>query len=157
MKPIDHTKSSNYPSHKCRCELCRSAYNKRQRARVLSLIENYQYDENASDHGTQREYARGCRCDRCAVANTWYCREGRWRRTHHVEPEAIYALLVECENRCSICQEPFENDNFQVDHCHTSGKVRGLLCQPCNMGLGSFKDATKNLLNAVEYLARTTS
>jgi len=54
------------------------------------------------------------------------------------------------ENRCKICGK-FEQTLY-VDHCHETGKIRGLLCSNCNTGLGMFKDNINNLLNAVEYL-----
>ena len=41
---------------------------------------------------------------------------------------------------------------LSVDHCHTTGKVRGLLCQSCNVGLGAFKDNPESLRKAVNYL-----
>lgn len=40
-----------------------------------------------------------------------------------------------------------------VDHCHTTGKVRGLLCVSCNLGIGNFKDSTELLQNAINYLS----
>jgi hypothetical protein len=53
---------------------------------------------------------------------------------------------------CSICNNKFES--LVVDHDHTSGFVRGLLCSPCNVGLGMFKDNGHNLLNAIIYLQK---
>ena len=53
---------------------------------------------------------------------------------------------------CQIC------GGFQrlsIDHDHVTGKVRGLLCSPCNIGLGGFKDNPESLLKAVEYLKNT--
>ena len=56
-------------------------------------------------------------------------------------------------DRCWICDEPFlEENEINIDHCHRTEKVRGLLCQHCNHGLGHFKDKVSNLLRAVVYL-----
>lgn len=66
-----------------------------------------------------------------------------------------YELLLETQlNKCKICQVHTDNLNskLHVDHCHTTGKIRGLLCGNCNLGLGSFKDNTKLLEFAITYL-----
>jgi hypothetical protein len=39
-----------------------------------------------------------------------------------------------------------------VDHCHTTGNIRGLLCSECNLAIGKFKDNITNLHNAIKYL-----
>ena len=62
-------------------------------------------------------------------------------------------MLNEQGNKCKICLQDFPSDVApNVDHCHTSGKVRGLLCWNCNIGLGSFKDNPVVLIKAAEYL-----
>jgi hypothetical protein len=70
--------------------------------------------------------------------------------------EADYSkMLQEQEEKCSICTVHFSETRRQVlvvDHCHTTGKVRGLLCDNCNMALGLFKDNKDTLLKAAEYL-----
>ncbi len=53
---------------------------------------------------------------------------------------------------CKICDQEFEEDIMHVDHCHSTGKVRGLLCPMCNKGLGHFKDDILRMKRAVEYL-----
>lgn len=54
---------------------------------------------------------------------------------------------------CDICGEPNKKDKaMALDHCHTTGKVRGWLCDSCNGGLGMFKDNITNMLNAILYL-----
>ena len=45
---------------------------------------------------------------------------------------------------------------LSVDHCHVTGKIRGLLCHQCNVGLGAFKDSIENLECASEYLKATS-
>lgn len=59
-------------------------------------------------------------------------------------------MEVSQDNKCAICG----NEDFEmvVDHCHVNKNVRGLLCQPCNKGLGMFRDNKTNLEKAIEYL-----
>ena len=45
--------------------------------------------------------------------------------------------------------------SLSVDHCHTTGKVRGLLCQSCNTGIGLLKEDTKLFMAAIEYLEKS--
>lgn len=51
---------------------------------------------------------------------------------------------------CAICFE--SKPKLVVDHCHTTGQVRGLLCTPCNLGLGHFYDDEHRILSAHAYL-----
>lgn len=52
---------------------------------------------------------------------------------------------------CKICGRIPEG-KLHVDHCHTSGNIRGLLCGGCNVGLGHFNDDLERLAAAIEYL-----
>lgn len=58
-------------------------------------------------------------------------------------------MSLKQNNKCFICDEEAK---LVVDHDHSTGKVRGLLCSICNTGIGMFKDSTKNLEKAIEYL-----
>lgn len=51
---------------------------------------------------------------------------------------------------CKICKEHL--DKLNVDHCHNTGKIRGLLCFQCNSGLGQFRDNINYLKEAIKYL-----
>ena len=65
-----------------------------------------------------------------------------------------YQVMLDAQNnKCKICEHSFDKTPH-VDHCHTSGIVRGLLCDKCNVGLGSFKDNPENLEKAANYLRR---
>jgi len=70
-----------------------------------------------------------------------------------------YNQLLESQNyTCAICGSTETGGkgkkHFSVDHCHTTKKVRGLLCKSCNIMLGEAKDNTRILSKAIEYLGR---
>ena len=58
-------------------------------------------------------------------------------------------MKIKQEFKCAICNE---QTDLAVDHCHNSMKIRGLLCNNCNNGLGRFKDNIELLENAIKYL-----
>ena len=53
---------------------------------------------------------------------------------------------------CLGCKRGNNGSRFHIDHCHTTGKVRGLLCNNCNRGLGLLGDSIVNLEKAISYL-----
>lgn len=61
------------------------------------------------------------------------------------------AMRETCRGLCAICAMDC-GDKLVVDHCHKTGKVRGLLCGRCNAGLGMFMDSAKLLMHARAYL-----
>jgi hypothetical protein len=80
-------------------------------------------------------------------------------REHHLLRKygltlAAYEELVLWQGaRCAICPTAHtDQDPLHVDHCHSTGKVRGLLCGPCNRALGLMKDDTDRLGAAIRYL-----
>lgn len=58
-------------------------------------------------------------------------------------------MVAKQGGKCKICKKARK---LVVDHCHDTGKVRGLLCSPCNLGLGSFKDDPDALREAASYI-----
>lgn len=68
------------------------------------------------------------------------------------------ALLAEQGGVCAICKKEESSKkkkNLSVDHDHSTGIVRGLLCHQCNSGLGMFKESSSLTQAATEYLVRT--
>lgn len=68
--------------------------------------------------------------------------------------DSVMELKEEQDYACAICGKPEEDNGkmLAVDHCHTSGRIRGLLCSKCNTGLGHFDDNTETMKKAIEYL-----
>lgn len=75
------------------------------------------------------------------------------RYKYGISIEEYGAMLEQQEGRCAICFAfPLPDKPLYVDHCHDSKKVRGLLCQKCNSGLGMFGDDENRLRSAIRYL-----
>lgn len=85
----------------------------------------------------------------------------RHRRNHHLRRkfgitlEEAEKLLAAQDGVCAICKEPIADSRGyspHVDHDHTTGRVRGILCMTCNLGIGVFKDDPARLIAAAQYL-----
>ncbi len=76
-------------------------------------------------------------------------------KLYGITPEKYNSILQAQDGKCAICKEIKEIIN--VDHCHSTNKIRGLLCQSCNLGLGNFRDKISNLEEAIKYLIKTSS
>jgi hypothetical protein len=71
-------------------------------------------------------------------------------------------ILVDSQNnKCAICKDELEgwgrgwsSKSSAVDHCHRTGKVRGILCYHCNTGIGQLKESVEILKLAISYLEK---
>lgn len=88
-------------------------------------------------------------------------RERRYKRLFGITIADYDRMLEEQAGRCSVCRTTSPNGvgesgkhlyYFAVDHCHSTGKVRGLLCNRCNRALGMFQDDSALLQRAIDYL-----
>ena len=82
-------------------------------------------------------------------------RKSQRLRKYGLTLQEFNAMMESQSGACAICgHSDMSTPNFfpVVDHCHSSGKVRGILCMACNMGLGKFKDDPSRLLSAASYL-----
>lgn len=66
------------------------------------------------------------------------------------------AMLKAQDGRCAICniESSQRKRVFAVDHCHRTGKVRALLCDTCNLGIGAFGEDRERMQKAIQYLRR---
>lgn len=82
------------------------------------------------------------------------------KKTYGLSLEDVQRLNEEQAYRCKICSIHVNDltgkkKKLCVDHCHTTGKVRGLLCEVCNSMLGMARDSTITLQAAIAYLEST--
>lgn len=81
-----------------------------------------------------------------------HCRERHLLAAYGLALVKVEALYKKQRGKCAICKQRFKK--LQVDHCHLSGKIRGMLCLKCNVALGLFSDCIKSLRSAIAYLRR---
>lgn len=99
-------------------------------------------------------YAMSASLDRlqsaCRPCNLASSRDAYLRREYGIGQVQYDALLEAQGGVCAICSE--NRELLAVDHDHTTGEVRGLLCNPCNRGIGLLKDDPDRMLAAAMYV-----
>ena len=94
-------------------------------------------------------YQKGCP-SRAAKSREW-----RLKNYYNMSSKDYDRLLDRQGGVCAICKGTCtEKSRLVVDHDHTTGKVRGLLCNPCNRAIGQLQDDQKRLQSAIAYLRR---
>jgi hypothetical protein len=80
----------------------------------------------------------------------------RIKRKFGLTEENYLQMKSSQNNQCWICYNDFSDEHrlVHIDHDKKTGKVRGILCQSCNHGLGHFKDNIESLKNAIRYLEK---
>lgn len=88
-------------------------------------------------------------------------RKQNLKKKYGITPEQYDAILQTQNGCCAICRKDNNGfaasgrkQNFAVDHDHSNGRIRGLLCYSCNNGLGRFMDRPDVLREAAHYLER---
>lgn len=76
------------------------------------------------------------------------------RRQYGISMQEFDELLQMQNNSCAICNKSIEalRRRMNIDHCHDTNKVRGILCTGCNTGLGHLGDNIEGLEKAIQYL-----
>jgi 5-methylcytosine-specific restriction endonuclease McrA len=116
------------------------AYEKEYRRKHAAKIKEYQSIYRTLNAEQAKEYKKAY------YVNNKGSRYG-------LTPETLSDLVDKQDHACAICKTSFEDTRMNIDHCHSTGVVRGLLCFHCNTGLGHFKDNKQRLQQALEYLS----
>lgn len=146
----------------CRCELCstrradyaRVQYEKK-RGKLLWACRGCG-ETFERTYGREQYCAGDCRA-KAKQAQADRLREAALRTTlakFGLTPEQ-YVLMSQAQNGlCAICGQPPGARRLAVDHDHATGQVRSLLCGPCNIALGNFRDDPSRLRAAIAYLEK---
>lgn len=140
-KPDDAFSGKRYTCKPCMCELQQARYRADPQRWANYAAEWAARPENREKRlATQQRYR-----DRHRRA----IQDKDLRKRYGITLEQYEAMFEAQRGRCAICQR---DKKLHVDHCHATGKVRGLLCSQCNKGLGHFEDSLARLRAAEVYL-----
>lgn len=127
------------------CVECRREYKKKYMGQTTKILttKSAQYTEQSkASHTLKTKYAAG------EFVSSLLSRYG-------ISAGDLIKIFREQRGKCAICKSEFgatRRTRFEIDHCHRTGKVRGLLCSGCNVGLGGFVDNVQSLWEATRYL-----
>jgi hypothetical protein len=99
-------------------------------------------------------------CKVCRASNRERTRGYNIKSKYGITLEELVIMYNNQDGCCSICDKEMDlynecakrADIANIDHCHETGKIRALLCNHCNTGLGKFMDDPELLLKAADYL-----
>jgi hypothetical protein len=120
-------------------------YYQKNKERLLSQQAAYRERNKASIYAKQKEYR-----DR----NRPVISARNRHKKYGITPAEFDALISGQGGRCAICADRLDVDGYRkihVDHCHTTGRVRSILCSGCNVGLGHFRESPELLRKAAAY------
>ena len=93
-------------------------------------------------------------CKKCSAKGAYLFRTNNYEKymatKYKTTPEEI-VRLHSTYKVCMICHKT-DRRKLGIDHCHETGKIRGLLCDNCNKGIGNLQDDIEILNNAIKYL-----
>ena len=140
------TKNGIFPYCKL-CSLVRSSLwqkSNREKKRVNSR--KHYFNNKGSVISKVRKYQSLHPAVCIKAGRKWYLKR------YNLTEEIYQKILLLQNNQCAICQKETPGKLLHVDHNHSSGKIRGLLCAKCNAGLGLFADSSILLQKASTYL-----
>ncbi|MBY4212909.1 endonuclease VII domain-containing protein [Rhodococcus fascians] len=131
-----------------------------RRCGVSKRLEDFPFRDRL--RGTRRNECRACTKTIAAARNLTNveARAERMRKRNYGLEFGQYAQMLEAQNNlCAICGQPEKSKHFNgkarrlfVDHDHSSGAVRALLCMTCNLGIGNFFDNSELMQRASKYI-----
>jgi hypothetical protein len=148
-----------------RCKICKKAddkvWNAANKEKRAATVKAWYVTNKERIAVKQKDYYDANKERKLAQGRLWHKRNKNHRRSQRLLKNygitlEDYEVMLENQNHtCKICGTSDAGGiagRMVVDHCHTTGNVRGLLCNRCNTAIGLFKDDTAVLASAIKYL-----
>lgn len=151
-KPLDdfYKMAGMRDGHRNECKVCNLAQKKKryEEEPVQHVTRVKEWREANREHFNAYQRRNNARPERKRKQRDTY-----YRRTFGISADEFDAILEAQGGGCAICGErPTRVASLHLDHCHETGKVRGICCRSCNQGLGQFRDDPALLEAAARYL-----
>ena len=140
-------KKEYYEKNKEQIAAYNKEYNKKNKEQKATYMKEY-YEKNKEQIVAYVKKYREENKEEIAIKKE----EQRLKSKYGITSKEKNVLLQKQNNKCKICLVEFSNVTPNIDHCHTTNKVRGILCGGCNRGLGIFRDDIELLTKAINYL-----
>lgn len=141
-----------------RCKSCIAAYRETLREKDPERFKAYFKEYNGNRRVVNREKAlfaskkwKKAHPERAKLSH----KNTRLKSTYGITTEDVSRMLSEQGGKCGVCDCPLSQPC--VDHDHKTGKLRLLLCSPCNLALGLLKDSSLIAFKAASYLQKFSS
>jgi len=121
----------------------KSEYHQKHKSEIQAKVKAWRKANPAARKAARRRYFRRPN-GKLALMRSFY------KTRYGLTLERFEAMIVEQDGCCAICGR--KPKRLHVDHDHASGQVRGLLCGPCNRGIGLMQESPDVLSNAIRYL-----
>lgn len=148
-KGYKHTEASNELNRNKHIGLVSSRKNKTfvffdgynkicSKCKEIKSVDRFQKDKHKPSGYSS--YCKDCR------------RNNKIKKLYNISIDEYDNLYKNQIGGCLICHT--KHDRLHIDHCHNTGKVRGLLCSKCNMAIGLFNDDIKLLQETIKYISK---
>lgn len=161
VKPLSefYNKSSSKDGKLWNCKKCISIYKKEQYQKnpevMIARTKKYNEENKEKVRSRAKEWRKKNE-QKCKVIS----KRAHLKAYYGITPTEFNLMIKAQDNKCKICGIVFNPSDFttkaHVDHDHSNGKVRGLLCAHCNRGIGCFGDNVTFMENAIKYLQDQT-
>jgi hypothetical protein len=97
----------------------------------------------------------GTAYNECKICKTERSKRNQINWLYGISFEEKQAMVIGQDRKCALCGDSFVSEKHtHLDHNHTTGQIRGVLCSSCNTGLGLFGESVEKLKKGIEYIER---
>ena len=136
----------------------RSAENQRRAEAAFNDGKSTYTPTNPCPKGHMNKFVMSGNCVDCDIekraARKHKVKWTRIQKEYGLSEQGFNNIFSSQSEKCAICFDTITKESAHIDHCHSQGHVRGLLCSKCNQGIGLLRESRSIMLSAIKYLEK---